>query len=274
MARVLEVSESGYYKWLNRLHAPLTEREKVDLELTKEIHEIYWSSYGVFGSRKITSILNKRHSKPINHKKVERIMSENCLKSRVTKAYVSTTDSDHNEPIAPNLLKRDFKATAPDQKFVSDTTEKDTKQGKIYIAAILDLYGRMPVGMAISRNNDTYLVREALRDMVRRGHGKEGSILHSDRGSTYASKAYRADLERNKFICSMSRKGDCWDNAPMECFWGKLKEEWLDEPYETIDQAKHDIYEYVWGFYPRQRPHASNGYMTPAEYYQHGKTQL
>lgn len=274
MAKVLGVSESGYYKWLKRLNAPLTEREKADLELTKEIHEIYWGSHGIFGARKITSILNKRHSQRINHKKVERIMSENCLKSRVTKAYVNTTDSDHDEPIAPNLLKRDFKADAPDQKFVSDTTEKETKQGKIYIAAILDLYGRMPVGMAISGSNDTELVRAALRDMVRRGHGKAGSILHSDRGSTYASKAYRADLERNQFICSMSRKGDCWDNAPMECFWGKMKEEWLDIPYDTIDQAKRDVFEYVWGFYPRQRPHASNGYMTPAEYYKQGKTQL
>ena len=182
MAKVLEVSESGYYKWLKRLNAPLTEREKADLELTKEIHEIYWGSYGVFGARKITSILNKRHSRRINHKKVERIMSENCLKSRVTKAYVNTTDSDHDEPIAPNLLKRDFKADAPDQKFVSDTTEKETKQGKIYIAAILDLYGRMPVGMAISRNNDTELVRAALGDMVRRGHGKEVNGKPSMRG--------------------------------------------------------------------------------------------
>lgn len=267
MADVLGVSESGYYKWHNRLHGPLTEHEKKDLDLTREINDIYWGSHGIYGSRKVTMILRKRHDTPINHKKVERIMSENCLKSKVHKRYICTTDSTHSEPVADNLLKRDFTATAPNEKFVSDTTEKDTKEGKIYVAAILDLYGRMPVGLSVSRHNDTQLVLGALKDMVGRGYGREGSIVHSDRGSTYASKEYRAELEKDHFICSMSGKGQCWDNAPMESFWGKLKEEWLDDQYDTIEEAKKDVYEYVWAFYPRKRPHASDDYMTPADYY-------
>ena len=264
---MLGVSESGYYKWVQRQHAPLTEREQEELALTHEIYAVYRRSHGVFGVRKVTCEVNKTRKEPVNHKRVSRIMRENGWRSIVRKKYVCTTDSNHAEPIAANLLERDFTATAPDQKFVSDTTEKTTKQGKIYVAAILDLYGRMPVGMAISRRNDADLVLAALKDMVNRGHGKPGSILHSDRGSTYASKAYRRELEAHHFLCSMSRKGDCWDNAPMESFWGKLKEEWLCRPYDTIEEVKRDIYEYVWGFYPRQRPHASNGYLTPAEFY-------
>ena len=267
MAKVLEVSESGYYKWVRRLNAPPTKRELENLELTEIIYDLFWKYHGIFGSRKITKELNKIYYKRVNHKRVERIMSENSLFSKVGKKYICTTDSDHNEPTADNLLGRDFKATAPGQKFVSDTTEKKTKQGKIYIAAILDLYGRMPVGLAVSRHNDTGLVIGALKDMIGRGHGKPGSILHSDRGSTYASKEYRRELESHQFLCSMSRKGDCWDNAPMESFWGKMKEEWLDQSYDTIEELKKDVYEYVWGFYPRQRPHAANGYMTPAKYY-------
>ena len=267
MAEVLGVSESGYYKWLARLNAPLTEKEKEDLALTEEIYEIYWRSHGIYGSRKITQILNRKHDTPINHKRVERIMCENCMRSKLRKRYVCCTDSDHDEPIADNLLERDFTADAPNEKFVSDTTEKNTSEGKVYVAAILDLYGRIPVGLSVSRHNDTALVLGALRDMVNRGHGKEGSIVHSDRGSTYASKAYREELEKNHFVCSMSGKGQCWDNAPMESFWGKLKEEWLDERYSTIEEVTHDVYEYVWAFYTRERPHASDNYMTPAEYY-------
>lgn len=267
MAEVLGVSESGYYKWHKRLHGPVTKREAQELELAREIYEIFWKSHGIYGSRKITIILNRRHSEPINHKRVARIMSESCMKSKVRKHYICTTNSDHDETVADNLLDRDFTANMPNEKFVSDTTVKETGNGKIYIAAILDLYGRMPVGISMSRRNDTALVLGALKDMIGRGYGKEGSIIHSDRGSTYASKEYRKALKENHFICSMSGKGQCWDNAPMESFWGKLKEEWLDEKYDSIEDVKHDVYEYVWSFYPRERPHASNGYLTPAEYY-------
>lgn len=266
MAKVLNVSESGYYKWLQRQEGPLTEKEKEDLQLTKEILEIYRLSRGSYGSRKITAILNRKHVKPINHKRVERIMKECSLFSKTCKKYICTTDSNHDEAIADNLIDRDFETLKPGCKMVSDTTEISTKQGKLYVAGIIDLYARMPVGMAMSRHNDKELVINAFNDMINRGCGRAGCIIHSDRGSTYCSKEYRKLISKHDFICSMSRKGDCWDNAPMESFWGKMKTEWLREEYNTIKEAKRDVYEYVWHFYPRERPHKTLNYLTPIDY--------
>lgn len=268
MAKVFNVSESGYYKWHNRKGTGLSKKEREDHALSEEIREIFLSSRGSYGCRKVTRVLNARKEEPINHKRVERLMKEKGLFSKTCKKYIPTTDSRHAESIAENLIDRDFEATRPNEKMVSDTTVVRTKQGNLYIAGILDLYGRMPVGLAMSKYNDKSLVMEALRDMISRGCGAAGCILHSDRGSTYASLDYRKMMSQNELVGSMSKKGDCWDNAPMESFWGKMKSEWLKEKYDTFEEAKRDIYEYVWHFYPRERPHASNGYMTPAQYYE------
>ena len=268
MAKFLGVSESGYHKWIASLSRPLSAKEDEDIEITEEIHRIFTESKGSFGSRKITRILNENRQKPVNHKRVERLMTEHCLFSRTHKKYICTTDSNHANPVADNLLKRDFTVSKPNTKMVSDTTVVKTKQGNLYVAGIMDLYGRVPVGLAMSKYNDRHLVISALEDMIARGCGRPGCILHSDRGSTYASEDYRKLINVHGFICSMSRKGDCWDNAPMESFWGKMKAEWLEEKYDTIEAAKRDVYEYVWHFYPRKRPHASNGYMTPMQYYE------
>ena len=273
MAEVLKASESGYYKWLQRLTAPPTEKEMEDIRLAEEIFEIYSNSRGSYGSRKITIELNKKREKKINHKRVERLMGEYELYSKVSKRYVSTTDSNHSEPIAEELLGRDFTAEKPNEKMVSDTTVVSTGEGNLYAAGILDLCGRMPVGLAVSQSNDSKLVSDAFRDMTLRGVGAPGCILHSDRGSTYASKVYRTLIAEGGFICSMSHKGDCWDNAPMESFWGKMKSEWLRKKYDTIDEAKRDIYEYFWHFYPLLRPHQSNYYLTPFEYYEQAKNR-
>ena len=267
MARVLSVSESGYYKWLRKRNAPLTVREQEELNLTEEIYSIFKASHYSYGSRKITAILNQRHTEPINHKRVERIMQKYCWHSKVRRKYIVTTDSDHDFPIAPNLLKRDFSTDGPGQKMVSDTTAIPTGEGTLYVAGILDLYGRRPVGIALSMHNDRFLVLDALEDMILRGFKHTGAILHSDRGSTYCSREYRQAIEDAGMICSMSRKGDCWDNAPMECFWGKLKSEWMDRDYETIAEAAADVYEYCWSFYSKQRIHASLNYTTPERYY-------
>lgn len=268
MAKVLEVSESGYYKWIAALNAPISDKELEDIELAEEIHKIFVESHGSFGSRKITQRLNEKRSKTVNHKRVERLMSEYGLFSKTHKKYICTTDSKHSNAIADNLLARNFDATKPNEKMVSDTTVVSTKQGNLYVAGILDLYGRLPVGLAMSKRNDKELVIEALKDMLARGCGSPGCIMHSDRGSTYSSEDYRKLLSKHDLLCSMSKKGDCWDNAPMESFWGKMKSEWLKKTYATMDEAKRDIYEYVWNFYPRKRPHASNGYMTPIQYYE------
>lgn len=269
MAKVLKVSESGYYKW-KTTHSGITSKELDDIKLLEEIKEIYYKSKRVFGIRKVTKRLNRQRSKEgkerVNHKRVERIMREYDLHSKNSRKYRVTTDSNHNMPVHENLLARDFNADSPDEKFVSDTTVVSTNEGDLYAAAILDLYGRMPVGLSLSKHNDRFLVLEALKEMLIMGHGKKGSILHSDQGSTYCSEAYQQAIERAEMICSMSRKGNCWDNAPMESFWGKMKSEWLLDKYDTIEEAAKDIQEYVWKFYPYERPHASLDYLTPVEY--------
>ena len=269
MAKVLGVSESGYYRWLSRKPS---KRAEEDLVLIEEIAEIFYASHRVFGSRKITSIMRSR-GRLINHKRVERLMSEYCMKSRVCKQYNSFTESGDGNNIKDNLLKRDFSVTGPDQKMVSDTTGIRTKEGWLYVAGILDLCGRIPVGMATGPRNDTELVSTAFRDMRRRGHGGNGCILHSDRGSTYSSGEYQQLISSSDMLSSMSRKGDCWDNAPMESFWGKMKLEFVDKTYNTLDEARAAVYEYVWSFYTNLRPHAANGYLTPAEYYKQARSQ-
>ena len=263
----MHVSLSGYYKWRNRLSAPLTEKELEDLALKDEIFRLFCQSRGSLGGRRITARINEQGNRRVNHKRVERIMRENDLFSKTHRKFRCTTDSGHNYPVAENKLNREFYAERPNQKMVSDTTEIVTGEGKLYIAGILDLYGRMPVGFAASIHNDRYLVMDALQDAITRGCVGKGCLLHSDRGSTYCCDDYRKMLKENGFECSMSRKGDCWDNAPMESFWGKLKTEWLQPKYRTRAEAIRDIYEYVWSYYPYQRPHESNNYLTPYQYY-------
>jgi len=153
MARVLDVSESGYHKWRVRTMMPPTEQEVENMKLLAEIKEIYYRSRGIFGSRKTTAIINSRREKKVNHKRVERLMRESGLFSRTHKKYRITTDSDHDYMIADNLIDRDFETTEPGQKMVSDTTVVETKEGDLYAAAILDLHGRMPVGLAMGRRN-------------------------------------------------------------------------------------------------------------------------
>lgn len=268
MARVLGVSESGYYRWLSRKPS---KRAEEDLVLIEEIAEIFYASRRVFGSRKITSVMRSR-GRLINHKRVVRLMREYCLYSKVCKEYNSFTEPGDGNNIKENLLKRDFSVTGPDQKMVSDTTGIRTKEGWLYVAGILDLCGRIPVGMATGPRNDTKLVSTAFRDMRRRGHGGNGCILHSDRGSTYSSSEYQELISSSDMLSSMSRKGDCWDNAPMESFWGKMKLEFVDRTYDTLDEARTAVYEYVWSFYTNLRPHAANGYLTPAEYYKQARS--
>lgn len=271
MAKNLGVSRSGYYDYAKRTPS---KREKDNEILTKEIFEIYMGSRCVYGSRKITYELNKRHKEPVNHKRVERIMKENGLKSKVRKKYVVTTDSDHDIPLAGDLLKRDFTASKRNEKWISDTTYLWTLEGWLYVAVMLDLYGRKAVGLSISDNNDRHLVKAALQDAVDRIGKKKvaGCIVHSDCGSTYCSIEYLEMIDKYKLNRSNSRKGNCWDNAPMESFFGKMKMEWFDAPPRTKAEAIEQVYEYVWVFYNRQRSHASNKYLTPEEFYSQAHT--
>lgn len=274
MARVLEVSESGYYKWLKNRNMT-TFRELENMEFLEEIKRIHKESKYSFGILKITAAINENREKSerINHKRVERLMKENNIYSKVKKKYVVTTDSSNSSNIAENLLKIDFTASKPGVKLVSDTTYIPTKEGTVYAAVIIDLYGRMPVGLAMSTKNDTELVVECFYDMKTMYKPKKGCIIHSDRGSTYASNKYKEVLEDNDMVPSMSKKGDCWDNAVNESFFGKLKSEWLDDNIDTISEAKALVYEYVWDFYPKKRPHQSIDYLTPYKYYNMGKNK-
>jgi putative transposase len=272
MAEVFEVSESGYHAWAKRfLEKYRSPREKRRDELKEQILEIFIESNGSYGSRKVTQELRRVHKKRVNHKCVEDIMRSAGIISKVTvKHKAQTTNSNHKLPVAPNLLQRQFQAVVPHRKWVSDITYVYSKEGWLYKAAIMDLCGRIIVGTATSDHIDTELVVNALTDAINRV-GKanvRGCILHSDRGSQYCSRIYQNLLKAYGFECSMSRKGNCWDNAPMESFWGKMKAEWLnDQCFETREEARRAVFEYTWIYYNRKRIHATNGYMTPEEYY-------
>lgn len=272
MAKVLEVSVSGYYKWLNRQNTTSL-RDIENIKLESEIQRIYDESKASFGIRKITVEVNKVFPTRVNHKRVERIMRKRGIYSRTKKKFITTTDSTQTKSPAPNLLERDFSSDKPGKKLLSDTTFVQTGQGTLYVAVILDLYGRMPLGLAMSTKNNEKLVIDCVEDMLSIHKLEDGCILHSDRGSTYASNKYQELLKDNKLICSMSRKADCWDNAPMESFFGKLKTEWIFKQPRTIIEAKQLVFEYVWSFYPKKRPHSSNKYLTPYEVY-YGCTNL
>ena len=161
-AKVLTVSERGYHKWVKNVCAPLTKKESEDIELTGEIFKRFKRYHGILGPRKITVLINKHREKSVKHKRIKRLMSENMLYAKAAKGYVRTTDASHDDSVAENLLGRDFRASSPNEKFISDTTVVSTEEGKLYIAAILNLYGRMPVGLAMSGHNDGPLVIEAL----------------------------------------------------------------------------------------------------------------
>lgn len=260
---MLEVSRSGYYAWEKR---PKSRRELENQRLIVTIKALHRKSRQSSGSRKITKEL--RHKTLVNHKRVERIMRQEGIQSKLTKKFKATTNSNHKLPVAENILNRDFTATRPNEKLVSDITYVWTGEGWLYIAAIMDLYGQKIIGLSMSDRMTKELVISALNNACNRYGTNPGCILHSDRGSQYCSTEYQRLLKKHKFICSMSRKGNCWDNAPMEAFWGKMKYEWLsDYQFKTRAEAKSAVFEYVEIFYNRQRLHASNGYLTPDEYH-------
>lgn len=266
MARIFKVSTSGFYDWLGR---EASDRDIENDMIYHDILELFLASRQSAGARRISKQLSRLYGRPVNRKRVNRLMRENGLVPKGKKKFVVTTDSSKTTLIFPNLLERDFYADSANQKMVSDTTYIYTEEGWLYLAAIMDLYGRKIVGMAVSEHNDKDLVIAALEDVVDRIGKKhlEGCILHSDRGSTYASTEYVNKLNEYKIIGSMSRKGNCWDNAPIESFWGRMKVEWLKPVYKTREEALDDIYEYIWAYYNRSRLHSTNGYKSPEEVY-------
>jgi transposase InsO family protein len=227
---------------------------------------MFFHNHRIPGATKIAKALSKPHA-PVGRRVVSRIMRENNWRSKVVKKYKATTNSNHNLPVAENVLDRAFTAERPNQKWVSDITYIPTDEGWLYLAALLDLYGREIVGWAMGERMTKSLVVDCLKQARTRRGNPTGVLCHSDRGSQYCSKEYQDLLKNAGFTCSMSRKGNCWDNAPMESFFGKLKQEWLnDKRFRTREDAKRAVFWYIEVYYKNHRLHQSNGYKSPVEF--------
>lgn len=260
MCRTMNVSRSGYYACVKR---PESERSKRQKDLAKKIRKAHEDSFGIYGSPNITIVLN-RSGTPVSRGTVARLMRKNGIKSKVRKKYKATTDSNHNLPVAENILNREFAAEERNRKWVSDITYIGTDEGWLYLAGILDLFDGALVGWSMDSRMTKELVINALTESCIRRNPDHGLLLHSDRGVQYCSDEYQKEIARRGFICSMSRKGNCWDNAPMESFWGKLKTEWLnDKRFRTRAEAKRAVFEYIELFYNSVRFRSVIGYVPP-----------
>jgi transposase InsO family protein len=261
LCRALGVSTSGYYAWKAR---PASAHALEDQKLRLKIREVHERGRCVYGSPRVHRGLRTLGVR-ISRKRVCRLMKQEGLAGRARRRFKNTTDSAHSMPVAENLLARDFKAEAPNQRWVGDTTELTTPSGKLYLAVILDLFSRFVVGWAISPSNDRHLTLKALNMAIRRRCPGEGLIHHSDRGSTYASEDYQDELEARGITCSMSRRGNCLDNAAMESWNSTLKSE-LGEHFENIVDAKDQLFDFIEGFYNTHRMHSALDYASPAEF--------
>lgn len=263
LCAVLEVSRSGYHDWLDR---PESARCRENRKLTEKIKHHHRQSRGIYGSPKIhKDLVTEGEACGVN--RVARLMKEAAIQSKMARRFVITTDSKNTAQPAPDLLQRQFIVKRPDTAWVSDTTFIPTREGWLYLAVILELFSRQVIGWSMGNRNNTELVQEALTMAIwRRGQVRD-IIVHSDQGSTYASGAYQQQLRDSQLLCSMSRKGECLDNAVAESFFGTLKNELVyHEDYHSRNEARQSIFEYIEVFYNRQRRHASIDYMTPVEY--------
>ena len=266
MCQVLEVSVSGYYAWKQR---PVCARQIADERLSARIHQVHEATHQIYGSRRIRAELAAQGSS-CGRKRVVRLMRNLGLKARQRRHRTVTTDSQHCDPVAPNLLDRDFSALAPNTKWVTDITGVWTAEGWLYVAIVLDLFSRLVVGWAMAAHRDAELVEQALQMALVRRHPAAGLLHHSDRGSQYTSGLYQSRLSQFGVQVSMSGKGDCYDNAAMESFFSSLKGEWTDwHTYHTRQEAQLSIFEYIEVFYNRQRRHSTLGYLSPVIYEQH-----
>jgi transposase InsO family protein len=261
MCRQLGVTKSGYYAWRKRPESAHAVADRRLAVLTREAHEIGRQAYG---SPRVHHEL-KANGIDISRKRVIRLMQQQGLKGKTRRRWVKTTDSNHSLPVAPNLLARDFKARAPNQRWVCDITYLRTREGWLYLAVVLDLFSRMIVGWAVSAIIDRHLVLKALEMAVKRRCPEAGLLHHSDQGSQYASEDYQRALDARGITCSMSRRGDCYDNAAMESWFGTLKTE-LGESFYTHADGKRQLFDYIEVFYNQRRRHSSIGYLSPGEF--------
>ena len=264
MARVLEVSRGGFYAWLKRQPS---EREEKDAEIVEKIRDIQENIAKYrYGSPRITEELRRRGF-PVGHNRVARLMSANGLNARPRKKFRVTTICDHTHEAAANVLDREFRPERPNQVWASDATYIATAEGWLYLFVIIDLYSRRVVGWAMSKSLGTATLLDAFWMAVARRGSPEGLIFHSDRGVQYASVAFRRVLRKKRFIQSMSRRGNCWDNACVESFFKSLKSELIGRTiFDGRQEAMSAIFEYIEVFYNRVRLHSTLGHRSPAEY--------
>jgi putative transposase len=264
LCEALDVSRSGFYAWTRR---PPSARSKADARLTVEIVATHEKSRKRYGSPRVHRALRRKGVR-VGEKRVARLMRRNGLVARQKRRFRRTTDSSHTNPVAPNVVARDFEPRAPNHVWAGDVTYIATGEGWSYLAVLLDLYSRRVVGWAMSATNDTDLALAALQRAVRGRHLlPPGLVHHTDRGSPYASSDYRAALIEHAMVASMSRTGDCWDNACAETFFATLRAELVDdERYSTRRHAERSISEYIEGFYNVERLHSHLDYVSPIEF--------
>jgi len=266
LCRVLQVSKAGYYAWVTRLPS---EHATADEQLAETIRQVHKQSRGTYGSPRVQEKLKgkgQRHSR----KRIARLMRKQGLRAKTPRRYRRTTDSNHAHPVAPNTLDRQFaveQVAAPDRVWVSDITYLATREGWLYLAVVLDLASRRVIGWAMRHTLEGALTRAALTMALAGRQPGPGVLHHSDRGSQYAAGDYRALLSAHEMVCSMSRLGDCWDNAVAESFFATLKRELVDDAdWMTRDDGRTAVFEFIEVWYNRERLHSSLGYLSPVAY--------
>lgn len=263
LCRVLKVSRSGYYSWAAR--GP-SSREQANVALLAKVRAIHKQSRGVYGSPRIFEALRAQGMK-VSENRVARLMRVHDIRSCHRRVYRVTTNSKHSYPIAPNLVDRHFEASGPNQLWASDITYIPTCEGWLYLAVVLDLFSRRVIGWSMSKRLQSNLTEAALELALSQRQATGNLLHHSDRGVQYAAKSYQEKLSAFDITCSMSRKGDCWDNAVVESFFKSLKVECVNRyKFRTREEARRVIFDYIEVFYNRQRLHSYLGYRTPAEY--------
>jgi len=263
MCRILKVSPSGYYDWDSR--AP-SAREQNRKQLDERVRTAFDAEKGRIGSPRV-SLRLKAQGHTAGHNQVAESMARQGLRAKGARKYKATTNSNHSLPVAENLLQQNFEAERPNQKWVSDITYIATDEGWLYLAVVMDLYSRVVVGWSMSERMTVQLTCDALRMALFRRHRPRGVILHSDRGSQYCAHEYQALLRDHGLICSMSAKGNCYDNAAMESWNHSLKVEAIHgERFATRAIARSQVFDYIEVYYNRQRLHSKLGYKSPAEF--------
>jgi putative transposase len=263
MCRHLLVSRPGFYAWRKR---PESERSKSNRHLAARVKQVHEESRGTYGSPRVHAELAAEGT-PVGRHRVAKLMRQQGIRARRKRRFVRTTDSKHDLPVAPNLVQRDFSAAEPNRLWVADITYIWTREGWLYLAAVVDLFSRYVVGWALSETIDRHLALAALNAALKTRRPATGLVHHSDRGSQYASGDYQAALAAHGMACSMSRKGDCWDNAPAESFFSSFKMELVHHvDFLSRASARSSVFDYIEVFFNRRRRHSTLGYKSPAQY--------